>query len=239
MRSCAALSYVLVSSFIAFGQGPGQLDDTWSTWLMAHNSDARAKMVQFRWKRTDKPTYQCEVQFRAQAGAPDFQYQISYEPSLIPGPHKKYAGGVLGAEVTGGRTDTVIVPECYVVDPMLVVRTGAGSTGRNGNSAVTKQLAESIQRQAYLLSGPHFEQLSSDTRSLVEKGAAVSALMTLNDGRRETPLAFALERAKDRLDLANRVEAEEGAGSENAQTYRQEASGWQRFAELLRGFGAK
>jgi hypothetical protein len=105
VKRLIVLAILSLSSIGALSQIPSglDLDDNWSTWTLTQDQDPHVsaptywKWVFYRWRRTSKPAYRCEVEFRNPGTvARDFKFEISYQDNVPPlFQHHKYTGTLL------------------------------------------------------------------------------------------------------------------------------------------------
>jgi len=122
MRRFVLVLLLCIISMPLFAQGVGNLDDTWSIWMMTQDQDPHVraptywKQVEYRWRRTGKPSYHCEVEFRNPGTtARNFKYEILYQDNIPPlFQHHKHTGELL---TVTGTPRQVTIAGCHDVDP--------------------------------------------------------------------------------------------------------------------------
>jgi hypothetical protein len=80
------------------------------------------KPIEYRWRRTGKPGYRCEIEFRNPGSVRrDFKYEISYQynAAIETYGRKKAAGALTGV---GAASELITIPVCYYIDPSVGVR---------------------------------------------------------------------------------------------------------------------
>jgi hypothetical protein len=113
-----SLSSVVASPQIISGL---DLDSNWSIWMLTQDQDPHVsappyrKQVLYRWRRTGKPEYECEVEFRNPGTvARDLKYEISYQDNVPPlFQHHKYTGELL---TVADAPRQVTIARCHDVD---------------------------------------------------------------------------------------------------------------------------
>jgi hypothetical protein len=112
------------------------LDNTWSPWALTSDLDPRVTRspylpkIQFRWRRLneDGKSYTCEVQFRNGGKVVrDFAYAVSYDTAQGALKSRQEATGKRLGVV--GLAETVVVPNCYTVAPLVTVDAQSKSEG--------------------------------------------------------------------------------------------------------------